>query len=115
MNQGDMVKAQEYSRRACRTNTVAVIVTGVALTMFLVFYRGGVFNHGVIFHNLPGVSSASSSGTSFSSYELSFDIERQKSKPRKYYDQSKHNSYPSLSNINRSPQRPSYSGGRWKG
>ncbi len=115
MNQGDMVKAQEYSRRACRTNTVAVIVTGVALTVFLVFYCGGVFNNGVIFHNLPGVSSASSSDTSFSSYELSFDIERQKSKPRKYYDQNRHNSYPSLSNINRSPQRPSYSGGRWKG
>ncbi len=54
--------------------TVAVIVTGVALTVFLVFYCGGVFNHGVIFHNLPGVSSASSSDTYFSSYELSFDI-----------------------------------------
>ncbi len=99
MNQGDMVKAQEYSRRACRTNTVAVIVTGVALTVFLVFYRGGVFNHGVIFHSLPGVYSASFSDTSFSSYKLSFDIERQKSKPRKYNDQSRHNSYPSLSNI----------------
>ncbi len=93
---------------------MAVIVTGVALTVFLVFYRGGVFNNGVIFHNLPGVSSASSSNTYFSLYELSFDIERQKSKPRKYYDQNRHNSYPSLSNINRSPQRPSYSGGRWK-
>ncbi len=81
MNQGDMVKAQEYSRRACRTNTVAVIVTGAALTVFLVFYRGGVFNHGVIFHSLTGVSSASSTDTSFSLYELSFDIERQKSKP----------------------------------
>ncbi len=88
---------------------MAVIVTGVALTVFLIFYCGGVFNHGVIFHNLPGVS------FSFSSYELSFDIERQKSKPRKYYDQNRHNSYSSLSNINRSPQRPSYSGGRWKG
>ncbi len=65
MNQGDMVKAQEYSRRACRTNRVAVIV---ALTMFLVFYCGGVFNHGVIFYSLPGVSSESSSDTSLSSF-----------------------------------------------
>ncbi|KAL1278279.1 hypothetical protein QQF64_024952 [Cirrhinus molitorella] len=27
MDEGDMVKAQKYSRRACRTNTMAVIVT----------------------------------------------------------------------------------------
>ncbi|KAL1278276.1 hypothetical protein QQF64_024949 [Cirrhinus molitorella] len=40
MNDGDMVKAQKYSRRACRTNTMAVIVTSVALTVFLVFYCG---------------------------------------------------------------------------
>lgn len=110
-----MVKAQKYSRRAFMTNTAAVIVTSAALTVFLVFYCSGVFNNGVIMHNLPGVSSASSSDTFFPSFELSFDIEGQKSKPRNYYDQSRHNSYPSGSNINRSPQRPSYSGGRWKG
>ncbi len=115
MNDGDMVKAQKYSQCACRTNTVAVIVTGAALTVFLGFYCGGVFNNGVILHNLPGVSSASSSDTSFSSFELSLDIERQKSNPRNYYDQSRHNSYPSGSNINISPQRPSFSGGRRKG
>ncbi len=44
---------------------MAVIVTGVALTVILVFYHGGVFNNGVIFHSLPGVSSASSSDTTF--------------------------------------------------
>ncbi|XP_050958446.1 uncharacterized protein LOC127159719 isoform X2 [Labeo rohita] len=37
MNEGDIVKAQKYSRRACRTNTVAVIVTSAALTVFWSF------------------------------------------------------------------------------
>lgn len=50
MNEGDMVKAQKYSRCACRTNTMAVIVTSAALTVFLVFYCGEVFNDGVILH-----------------------------------------------------------------
>ncbi|KAL1278278.1 hypothetical protein QQF64_024951 [Cirrhinus molitorella] len=35
MNDGDMVKAQKYSQCACRTNTMAVIVTSAALTVFL--------------------------------------------------------------------------------
>lgn len=93
-----MLEAQTYSRSACRTNTAAVIVTSVALTVFICFYSGGIFNNGVIFQNLSGLSSANSSDTSFSSFELSFDIERQKSKPQNS-DQSRHNSYPSGGNI----------------
>lgn len=66
MNEGDSVEAQKYSRRACRTNTVAVIVTIIALTIFLVFMGLGTF------HNLSGHPSAvtHNCGTSFSS-ELS--------------------------------------------
>nr|XP_055049660.1 interferon-induced transmembrane protein 3-like [Misgurnus anguillicaudatus] len=35
MDEGDKVGAQKYSRYACRTNTAAVLVTILALTLFL--------------------------------------------------------------------------------
>ncbi|KAI7803618.1 interferon-induced transmembrane protein 2-like [Triplophysa rosa] len=104
MNEGDMVGAQKCSRCACWTNTVAVILTMLALTLFLVFGFGG-------FYHLPyeqssynsDFSSVGSYNSKSSSYDVSFDwdIDRSKSK-------NNHRSqYRPSSNWN----RPSSSGG----